>query len=78
MDGFTSILSLYTCCIVDPFCRLKPMGLRSGGIGFRFASSQNIDMISFIERFKSLSLFLFFVLKAYNECTALLVWARGD
>jgi hypothetical protein len=54
------------------------MGLRSGGIGFRFASSQNIDMISFIERFKSLSLFLFFVLKAYNECTALLVWARGD
>ena len=61
--------SLYTYRLpvvyIPFFCRLKPMGFSSGAIGFRFASSQNTDMIPF-RRYKRLfywlSFFLFFVL----------------
>ena len=58
------ILIDFLLCI-SFFCRLKPMGFSSGAIGFRFASSQNTDMIPF-RRYKRLfywlSFFLFFVL----------------
>ena len=60
-----SFCSLYTYRLpvvyIPFFCRLKPMGFSSGAIGFRFASSQNTDMIPFW-RYKRLFCWLFFFL----------------